>query len=177
MKTLQISLSITLMLVLCSVAAAQTGVARTADAGLANRPPNSPKHDQVAAVFPGHRFALEVVVRPITETVNDEERIVPTVFAFAADAHFEPIRVDAREIRLNFVVDRRPRSFILRPVTTDPRAERNPQPQSIFESKDPDLARLISNGWQGNATATMVVGRVPFNARLVQAKDIVPCVH
>ena len=171
MKTLQVCMSITLMIILSSAVVAQTNARR----------PNSPQYDQVAAVFPGHRFALEIAVKPVKETVDGVERTVPTVFAFVTDAHFEPTRVETQAIRLNFVVDRRPRSFVLLPVNVDPRTENDPKPQSIFELKDPDLVKLISDGWQGNATAVMQVqvGRsmTPFTARLVRAKDIVPCVH
>ena len=80
-------------------------------------------------------------------------------------------------IRLNFVVDRRPRSFVLIPVRADSNVARDARQPTVFESKDPELIRLISGGWQGNATASMLVGRTPFTARLMQAKDIIPCTH
>jgi len=171
MKTLQMYVLAALMIALPLIAIAQAN----------ERRPNSPQYDQVAVVFPGHRFALEVAVKPVKKTVDGVERTVPTVFAFVTDAHFDPIRVETQAIRLNFVVDRRPRSFVLLPVKVDPRTENNPKPQSIFELNDADLVKLISDGWQGNATATMQMqtGRniTPFTARLMQAKDIVPCTH
>ena len=158
-----------LLVVLCSFAVAQTRTPAVV--------PNSPKHNQVVVEFPGHRYSLEIVVMPVKETVNDVEREVPTVFAFASDTHFEPLRIDTREVRLNFVVDRRPRSFVLLPAKVDPRPERDRTPQTIFELRDPELVKLISDGWQGTAQASMLVGRTPFTARLILAKDFKPHVH
>ena len=175
MKTLQICLSITLLIVLYSVAVAQTGT----------RPviaePNAPKHNQVIVEFPGHQYAMEIAVKPVKETIDGEERTVQTVFAYMSDTHFEPLKIDTQEIRLNFVVDKRPKNFVLIPVKVDPRPESNRKPQSIFELKDADLVKLIEGGWQGNATANMQVlvgrNRVPYNARLIPVKDYKPHRH
>jgi hypothetical protein len=169
MKLLQISMSVMLMVILCSVVAAQ------------NREPNSPKHNQVVVEFPGHKYSLEIAILKTTEKESSEERIVPTVFAFVSDTHFEPLKIEAKEVRLNFVVDRKPKSFVLSPATIDPRTEKEPKPQTIFKSNDPELVKLITDGWQGNATANMVVqvGRnsTPYTARLMKAKDFKPHRH
>ena len=175
MKTLQTYLSITLLIALSSVAAAQPELPRLPAPANKEREPNSPWYNQVIVEFPGHQYSLEIAVKPVKETIDGVERTVQTVFAYVSDTHFEPIKIDTQEIRLNFVVDRRPRSFVLLPVKVDPRPESERKPQSIFELKDADLAKLIESGWQGNATANMQVqvgrNRVPYNARLMQAKD------
>ena len=178
MRLLQTCLSIALLIAFTSVAVAQTGT-RPAVAE-----PNKPKHNQVVVEFPGHRYSLEIAVKPIKETVDGAERTVPTVFAYVSDAHFEPLVIDTKEIRLNFVVDRQPKSFILLPVKADAdvgRDAKDTKPQSVFELKDPELIKLIVDGWQGVAQASMVVsvGRTsaPFTARLMKAKDFVPHRH
>ena len=162
MKTLQ---KWTLIVVLFSIAVAQIGTLH------AVAEPNGPKHNQVVVEFPGHKYSLEIAVKTVKETIDGEERTVKTVFAYTSDTHFDPIKVDTKEVRLNFVVDRKPKSFVLLPVKADPRTDKDPKPQSIFELKDPELVKLIESGWQGNATANMSVGRTPYNARLIPAKD------
>ena len=181
MKMLQTCLPITLLIILSSVAAAQTESSRLPAPVNKEREPNTPWYNQVIVEFPGHQYALEIAVKPVKETIDGVERTFPTVFAFVSDTHFEPLKIETQEIRLNFVVDRRPRSFVLLPVKVDPRPEANRKPQSIFELKDADLVKLIESGWQGNATANMQVqvgrNRVPYNARLMQAKDFKPHGH
>ena len=175
MRFLHTCLSVTLLIALSSVAVAQPGGTRPAA-----RVPNSPKHDQVVVEFPGHRYSLEIAVKPIKETINGEERSVPIVFAYVSDAHFEPRVVDTKEIQLNFVIDRQPKIFILLPVKSDADVGRDAsdtKPQSVFELKDPALVKLISDGWQGVAQARMSVGRTPYTARLMKAKDFVPHRH
>ena len=181
MKTLQKCWSITLLIALCSVAAAQTELPRLPAPANKEREPNTPWYNQVVVEFPGHSYLLEIAVKPVKETIDGEERMVQSVFAYAFDTHFEPLKIDTQEIRLNFVVDRRPQSFVLLPEKIDPRLERDRKPQSIFGLKDPDLVKLISEGWQGNATANMQVmigrNRTPFTARLIPAKDYKPHRH
>jgi hypothetical protein len=168
-------MAIMLMVVLCSVAAAQT-VPR-----LPVAEPNKPKHNQVVVEFPGHKYSLEIAVKETKEMDGGEERNVQTVFAFMCDTHYEPVIVEAKDIRLNFVVDRKPKSFILPAIKADakvdPKAGIDLKKQSVFELKDPELIKLISEGWQGNPTATMTIGRTPFTARLMKAKDFKPHVH
>jgi hypothetical protein len=175
MKLLQPWMSITLLIVLCSTAVAQTNTPRPPSPGQGNRAPNSPRHDQVVVEFPGHKYAMEIAVKPIKEKVNGEERTIPAVCAYVTDSHFEPLRVDANELRLNFTIEKKPKSFILLPVKAD--AGKDQKSPSVFESKDSELVKLISDGWQGNATAAMSVGRTPFNAKLVKAKDYKPHNH
>ena len=187
----QTCLSITLLIAFSAVAVAQPEV-RPAVFGTANiaqlpniaNVPNAPKHNQVVVEFPGHRYSLEIAVKSIKEMVNGEEQTIQTVFAFVSDTHFEPLVVDSSQIRLNFAVDRRPKSFILLPVQAEEYAARMGTPrdlprQSVFELQDPELITLISDGWQGVAQASMQVGRTPFTARLMEAKDFVPhtCNH
>ena len=169
MKFLQNCLSITLLVALCSVAVAQT--ARTPIVS----EPDKPKHNQVVVEFPGHKYSLEIAAKTIKETVNSEERSIPTVFAYVSDTHFEPLQVDAKEIRLNFIVDKKSKSFVLLPAKAD--AEKDKKPQTVFELKDPELVKLISGGWQGNAQASMLVGKTPFTGKLIKAKDFKPHKH
>ena len=157
------------MIALSSVAIAQT--ART----FVVVEPDKTKHNQIVVEFPGHKYSLEIATKTTKETVNGEERNIPTVFAYVSDTHFEPLRVDTKEIRLNFVVDRKPKSFVLLPTKAD--AEKNMKPQSIFELKDPELIKLISGGWQGYAQVAMFVGKTPFTGKLIKAKDFKPHNH
>jgi len=169
MKFLQTSMLLALMTTLCSIAAAQTGTT--------SNEPDKPKHNQVVVEFPGHKYSLEIAVKPATETVNGEERNIPTVFAYATDAHFDPIQIETTEVRLNFVIDRKPKSFVLLPVKADPKDANNPKRPSVFELKDPELVKLISGGWTGDAEALMRVGRTPYKAKLIKAKDYKPHKH
>ena len=173
MRVVQLCLSITLLIALNFVTVAQPGT-RTAIGT-----PNAPKHNQVVVEFPGHKYSLEIAVKPTTETVHGEERTTLAVFAYVSDTHFEPLLVDTKQIRLNFVVDRRPKSFILLPAKANTNSGADTKPQSLFELKDPELVKLISEGWQSTAQASMLVGRTPFTARLIKAKDFVPhnCKH
>ena len=173
MRFLQPCLSITLLIVFSAVAAAQP-VTRPATE------PDKPKHNQVVVEFPGHKYSLEIAVKSVKETVDGVERTVQKVFAYVADAHFAPRVVDTKEIQLNFVIDRQPKSFVLIPVKAGAdvgKDAKDTKPQSVFELKDPELVKLIADGWQGNAQASMSVGKTPFNAKLMKAKDFVPHRH
>lgn len=136
-----------------------------------------PKHNQMAAEFPGHKFSMEIAVKEVKEVVNGKEQAVPTVFAFLTDAHFKPIQADVKEVRLNFVIDKKPKSFVLLPVKVDPKAEKIPSRPSVFELKNPELAKLISGGWKGDASVSMRVGKTPYNTKLMKAKDIKSHAH
>ena len=171
MRLLQPCLPVALLIALSSLAVAQT------ETRLAIGEPNKPKHNQVIAEFPGHRYSLEIAVKPVKEMVNGEERSIPTVFAYVSDAHFEPLLIEAKEIRLNFIVDRQPKSFVLLPAKAEANAKKDTKPQSIFELKSPELAKLISDGWQETAQASMVVGKTPYTARMVKVKDYTPHRH
>lgn len=133
---------------------------------------NRPKHNQMAAEFPGHKFAMEIAVKDVKVIVDRKERAIPTVFAYLTDSHFKPIHADVKEVRLNFVIDKKPKSFVLLPVKVDPKTAKDVKRPLVFELKDPMLVKLISSGWKGDASVSMRVGKTPFNAKLVKAKDI-----
>ena len=179
MRLLQTCLLLTLLLVFGSVAVAQTGAGTIVIPAVTNEP-NKPKHNQVVVEFPGHSYTLEVAVKQVKEKVDGEERSVYKVFAYVSDAHFGPRVVDTKEVRLNFVIDRQPKSFVLLPVKADAdvgRDIKDTRPQSVFELNDPALTKLIVDGWQGAARAQMLVGRTPYTAQLMKAKDFVPHRH
>lgn len=172
MRTLNHSLFVAILFALCPIAFAQ-GPAKHFDGdGHDHGNKNRPKHNQVAAEFPGHKYSIEIAVKEMKEKVGDKDIVVPVVFAHVTDAHFDPIFVEAKEIRLNFIVDKKPKSFVLLPVKVDPKAEKDSKRPSVFELKDPALAKLISAGWTGNAMVAMQVGKTPYNAKLMKAKEI-----
>ena len=187
MRLSQTCLSIILLIAFSAVAVAQTGVAtevRTFVIPDVSNEPDKPKHNQVVVEFPGHRYSLEIAAKSIKETVDGEERTVTKVLVYVSDSHFEPLVVETKEIRLNFIVDKQPKSFVLLPVKAGAdvgRDAKDTKPQSVFELKDPELLKLIVNGWQGVAQAQMVIGGgrtpAPFTAKLVKAKDFVPHRH
>ena len=179
MRFLQTCLSMTLLIALGAVATAQTGVI-TIDIPDVSNVPDKPKHNQVVVEFPGHKYSLEIAVKPIKETVDGTEQTVLKVFAYVSDAHFEPLVVETKEVQLNFVLDKQPKSFTLLPVKEGAdvgRDAKDTKPQSIFELKDPELIKLIADGWQGVAQARMSVGKTPFTAKLMKAKDFKPHRH
>jgi len=99
------------------------------------------RYNEVLVVFPGHSYAMEII---------DEKETTGLVTAFLTDAHFEPTTVDAQEVRLNFIVAGTPKSFTL---------------------IDMELATLICEGWQGEATAVVEIGGVPYNSKLVKLSE------
>ena len=108
-----------------------------------------PKHGGVVAEFPGHRYAVEII----------EDDTTSLVTAFVTDAHFEPVAVDAAEVRLNFTVEGTPKTYTL--------ARSNPDDTpAAFTLTDAELAALICDGWQGDATASVEIGGRPNTAKL-----------
>lgn len=114
------------------------------------------RYNEVLVEFPGHKYAMEII---------DERETTGLVTAFMTDAHFEPTAVDSQEVRLNFVVDGKPKSFML---SRTPQEAGKP---AIFTLTDMELATLICEGWQGEATAVVEIGGVPYNSKLVKLSE------
>jgi len=132
-----------------STPTAQNGGAHHHDCSDLHRP----KHNEVLVTFPGHTYALEII---------DEKETTGRVTAFLTCAHFEPVEVDTQEVRLNFVVDGSPRTFLLT------RIEDEPGKPATFTLVDMELATLLCEGWQGEARAVIEVNGMPFTERLVK---------
>ena len=111
-----------------------------------------PKYNEVLVVFPGHSFALEII----------DDETTGLVTAFLTDAHFEPTTVDAQEVRLNFLVAGAPKSFTLTRTTQEAGKP------ATFTLTDMELATLLCEGWQGEATASVEIGGVPYNSKLAK---------
>ncbi|MDD3587240.1 MAG: hypothetical protein PHQ75_08650 [Thermoguttaceae bacterium] len=111
------------------------------------------KYKEVMVAFPGHKYAMEII---------DEKETTGLVTAFLTNAHFEPVEVKADEVRLNFVIDGSPKSFILKRV---PQESGKP---ATFTLTDKQLATLNCEGWQGKAIATVEINGVPFTSDLIK---------
>jgi len=115
-----------------------------------------PRYNEVLVEFPGHKYAMEII---------DEKETTGLVTAFLTDAHFEPTEVDAQEVRLNFLVEGTPKAFTL---TRSPQEAGKP---ATFTLTDMELATLICEGWQGEATAVVEIGGVPYNSKLIKLSE------
>ena len=135
-------------------AAPAGGTAQSAEA--AHAALHRPKYNEVLVEFPGHRYAMEII---------DEKETTGLVTAFVTDAHFTPVTVDAQEVRLNFVIGGAPKAFTLT------RAAQEAGKPATFTLTDMELATLICEGWQGDATASVEIGGTPFNAKLVKLSE------
>ena len=109
------------------------------------------KYNEVLVEFPRHKYAMEII---------DERETTGLVTAFLTDAHFDPVEVDAKEVRLNFIVDGKPKIFTLS------RTEQEADKPVTFMLMDMELATLICEGWQGDASASVEIGGTPYNAKL-----------
>lgn len=118
---------------------------------------HQPKQNGLFAEFPGHEYAMEIVV--------DEQEPTGLVTAFLTDAHFNPLKknVDAQEVRLNFVINGLSKPFTLTLV------EQEAGKPAVFTLTDKELATLHHNGPYEGATATVEIGGVPYSAPLKQA--------
>ena len=115
---------------------------------------HQPKRGEVFAEFPGHKYAVEITDNEATGLVT----------LFLTDAHFDPVTVVATEVRLNFTINGSPKVFTLL------RAEQQEVDKpATFTLRDAELAALICDGWQGDATVAVEIGGVPFNAKLVRS--------
>jgi len=114
---------------------------------------HTPKYNETLVIFPGHKYAMEII---------DEKETTGLVTAFLTDAHFDPVAVDATEVRLNFVIDGAPKQFILT------RTEQEEGKPATFTLVSMELATLNCEGWEGDATARIEIGGVPFNAKMVK---------
>ena len=131
----------------CSDNGTQTKMAATDDHAALHQS----KYHEVLVEFPGHKYAMEII---------DERETTGLVTAFLTDAHFATISVDAKEVRLNFMVDAKPKSFTL------PRIPQEEGQPATFTLTDMELATLICEGWQGEATASVEIDGTPYNAKL-----------
>ena len=111
------------------------------------------KYNEVLVEFPGHKFAMEII---------DEKETTGLVTAFLTDAHFDPVEVDTKEVRLNFMIDGKPTSYTLF------RAEQESGKPATFTRTDMELATLLCEGWQGDATASVMINGTPYSAKLVK---------
>ena len=127
---------------------ASSGTGQDAHAAL-----HQSKYNETVVEFPGHRYAMEII---------DEKETTGLVTAFLTGAHFEPIEVDTKEVRLNFVADGQPKTFTLT------RVEQEAGKPAMFTLTDMELATLNCEGWQGEATASVEVGGRPYSAKLVK---------
>ncbi|MDR2755605.1 MAG: hypothetical protein LBC20_07850 [Planctomycetaceae bacterium] len=114
---------------------------------------HKPKYDEVIVEFPGHKYAMEII---------DEKETTGLVTAFVTDAHFEPVQIDANEVRLNFIVSGKPKTYTLTRTQSE---EGKP---ATFTLKDMELATMNCEGWEGEATATVEISGVPYTAKLVK---------
>ncbi len=130
-----------------------THPAHDAPAAQAGGDVHKPKYNEVMAEFPGHKYAMEII---------DEKETTGLVTAFITDAHFEPTAVDAKELRLNFMVDGKPKTYTLT------RTEQEAGKPVAFTLKDMELATLNCEGWKGEATVSVEIGGTPYNAKLVK---------
>ena len=117
---------------------------------------HNPKYNEILVEFPGHQYAMEII---------DEKETTGLVTAFLTDAHFEPVAVDTQEVRLNFIVDGSPKVFMLG------RVEQPDGEPATFTLTSMELATLCCEGWQGDATASVEINGVPYNAKLVKLAD------
>jgi len=125
----------------------QSGAGQDAHAAL-----HQSKYNETVVEFPGHRYAMEII--------DDEDTGLVT--AFLTDAHFNPTEVDTKEVRLNFTVGGQPKTFTLT------RIEQETGKPATFTLTDLELATLNCEGWQGDATASVEIGGVPYRAKLVK---------
>jgi len=114
---------------------------------------HQPKHNEVLVEFPGHKYAMEII---------DEKETTGLVTAILTNAHFEPVAVDAKEVRLNFIIDGSPKTFTLT------RTEQEEGKPATFTLTDKELAVLTCEGWQGEATASVEIDGTPYNSKLVK---------
>lgn len=111
------------------------------------------KYNEVLVEFPGHKYSMEII---------DERETTGLVTAFLTDAHFEPVEVDAKEVKLNFILKGSPKTFTL------VRAEQEAGKPATFTLTDMELATLNCEGWEGEATASVVIGGTPYKSKLVK---------
>ena len=110
------------------------------------------KYNETLVEFPGHKYALEII----------DDETTGLVTAFLTDAHFAPVTVDATEVRLNFTVGGSPKVFSLK------RATQEGGKPATFTLTDMELATLNCEGWEGEATASIVIDGVPYTAKMVK---------
>jgi len=114
----------------------------------------NPKYNEVLVEFPGHKYAMEII---------EDKETTGLVTAFVTTAHFEPTPVDAKTVRVNFLIGDSPKIFTL---TRIPQEAGQP---ATFTLKDMELATLVREGWHGGlATAFIEIGGVPYNSRLIK---------
>ena len=111
---------------------------------------HKPKHNQIIAEFPGHKYAMEIVE-------NGD-----SVTAYLTDAHFAPIQLDVQEVKLDFIVDEKPASYTLKRT-----ADESGKP-ATFTADDKELAELCCDGWHGEAMATFELAGAPYRTKLTK---------
>jgi hypothetical protein len=112
------------------------------------------KYNEVLVEFPGHKYAMEII---------DEAETTGLVTAFLTDAHFDPITVDAQEVRLNFVMAGSPKTFTLT------RTEQQAGEPATFTLTDMELATLIC---ESPVHQLLTWSGVSLNLRLDMIADV-----
>ena len=110
-------------------------------------------HGGLLAVLGSHEYHAEVLADHDTGKVT----------LFLTDAKFQPIAVDVKEVRLNLMVDGKPKQYVLKVAETI-----GPDQPIPFTLTDVELAELLEEGWAGEARVAVELDGAPYTGALAQ---------
>ena len=114
------------------------------------------------AVLGGHQYHAEVLADEASGAVD----------VLITDPDFKPIAIDAKELALNLMIDKKPSSYVFRPAEA---VEGEP---AKFSLTDPELAELIADvAWEGDARVSIEIGGTPYSETLARPEKEEGHVH
>ncbi len=107
------------------------------------------------AILGSHQFHAEFI--PDTETGD--------VLAIVYDNHFKPFQTETKELTLALKVGDEPKTFTL--LVDHDGSEGKP---ATFKITDVDLAKILAQGWQGDARVMFTSADAPASGNLIPAR-------
>lgn len=107
------------------------------------------------AILGSHQFHAEFL--PDATTGN--------ITAILYDDHFKPVKSAAKELTVSLLVDGEPKQFSL---LVD--FEGSNEKPALYKISDAALAKLLNDGWTGNALVSITVDDKPASGKLIPLK-------
>ena len=107
------------------------------------------------AILGNHQFHVEFL--PNAETGD--------ITAILYDDHFKPFNSETKELTVSLMIDGEPKQF-----TFLVNFEGSKEKPALYKISDTTLAKLLHDGWTGNALVSITIDDKPANGRLIPVK-------
>ena len=109
----------------------------------------------ILAILGSHQYHVEFIPNSTTGEIT----------AILYDDHFKPFKTETKELTLSLLVDGQPKQF-----TFLVNFEGSSEKPALYKISDTTLAKLLHDGWTGNAQASITIDEKPASGKLIPLK-------